>query len=63
MDERKLLCGRCGCPLEPRRVDFEYLGHVFFADAPRCPKCGEVYLSEELVRGRVAEVEMELEDK
>ncbi len=63
MDERRMLCGRCGCPLEMKRVDFEYLDHVFFADAPRCPRCGEVYLSEELVRGRVAEVEMELEDK
>jgi hypothetical protein len=63
MAEREMRCGRCGCPLEMKRVDFEYLDHVFFADAPRCPQCGEVYLSEELVRGRVAEVEMELEDK
>ena len=44
-------------------MDFEYLGHTFFADAPRCPVCGQVYLSEELVKGRVAEVEMQLEDK
>lgn len=63
MDEKKLICTRCLCPLSVRRVDFEYLGHTFFADAPRCPKCGQVFLSEELVKGRVSEVEKSLEDK
>lgn len=61
--DRKLICGRCGCPLELKRVDFEYVTHTFFSDAPRCPKCGQIFLSEDLVRGRVAEVETELEDK
>ena len=63
MSEQPLICSLCQCPLEIRRVEFEYVGHTFFADAPRCPRCGQVYLSEELVKGRVAEVEMELEDK
>lgn len=61
--DRELICSRCRCPLESKRVDFEYVKHVFFADAPRCPQCGQVYLSEDLVLGRVAQVEMELEDK
>jgi len=59
----QLVCGRCNCPLETKRVDFEYVGHTFFADALRCPSCGQVFLPEELVNGRVSEVEMELEDK
>ncbi|MCI8422340.1 MAG: hypothetical protein HFF50_02245 [Lawsonibacter sp.] len=59
----ELICGTCQCPLVKKRVDFSYLTHTFFADALRCPICGQVYLSEELVKGRVAEVEMELEDK
>ena len=63
MSEQPLICSLCQCPLEIKRVAFEYVGHTFFADAPRCPRCGQVYLSEELVKGRVAEVEMELEDK
>ena len=63
MSEQPLICSLCQCPLEIKRVDFEYVGHTFFADAPRCPRCGQVYLSEELVKGRVAEGEMELEDK
>jgi hypothetical protein len=32
-------------------------------DALRCPKCGQVCFSEELVRGRISEAEMTLEDK
>ena len=63
MSDRPLICSTCRCPLEEKRVDFEYLGHTFFSAAPRCPVCGQVYLSEELVKGRVAEVEMQLEDK
>lgn len=63
MSEKKLICAACNCSLVKKRVDFEYLTHTFFADALRCPSCGQVYLSEELVKGRVAEVEMELEDK
>lgn len=58
-----LICMQCNCPLVVKRVDFEYLGHTFFADAPCCPKCGQAYLTEELVRSRVAEVEQQLEDK
>jgi hypothetical protein len=30
---------------------------------PHAPKCGQVYISEELTKGRMAEVEMNLEDK
>jgi len=63
MSEQSLICAACQCPLEKKRVDFEYLTHTFFADALRCPCCGQVYLPEDLVTGRVAEVEMELEDK
>ena len=64
MDEKsKRICNRCGVELVPQNVDLEYLGYSFHADVPRCPQCGQVFLPEELVRGRVAEVEYELEDK
>ena len=59
----RLICGRCRVPLEDRRVDFEYLGSSFHTEALRCPVCGLVYLPEELVRGRMREVEYQLEDK
>ena len=48
MSEQPLICSLCQCPLDIKRVDFEYVGHTFFADAPRCPRCGQVYLSEQL---------------
>lgn len=62
-EARKLVCHRCRKELEPRKTDFTYLGHTFYADMLRCPECGEVFIPEETVRGRIAEVEMQLEDK
>lgn len=63
MEEKRMICCACSCRMERKRVDFTYMGHSFFAEALRCPKCGQVYLPEELVRGRVSDVERQLEDK
>ena len=64
MDEKqKMICNLCNLELEPVNTNFSYLGHSFRADAPRCPGCGQVFISEELVKGRIAEVETILEDK
>ncbi len=60
---RKLICFTCNKELELKKADFSYLGHTFFTEVPRCPECGMVYISEELVKGRISEVEMQLEDK
>lgn len=62
-DTEKLICNKCNKELELKKTNFTYLGHSFFTDLPKCPKCGMVYLSEEFVKGRMAEVEMQLEDK
>jgi YgiT-type zinc finger domain-containing protein len=62
-EARALICFKCQKELELRKTDFTYLGHTFYADLPRCPQCGQVYISEELVRNRIAEVEMNMEDK
>ena len=62
-EKKKLICYKCNRELELKRTDFTYLGHSFFTDLPRCPECGLVYISEELVRSRISEVEMQLEDK
>lgn len=59
----RLICCRCNLSLEPRKATFRYLGHDFTVTLPGCPRCGQIYLSEELVNGRVAEVEQTLEDK
>ena len=62
-NEHKLICHKCRMELVPSNANFSYLGHSFRAEVPRCPGCGQTFLSEELVAGRIAEVEMELEDK
>ncbi|MCK9205149.1 MAG: hypothetical protein PHF97_05950 [Bacteroidales bacterium] len=60
---RKLICYQCQRELELKKTDFTYLGHSFFTEVPRCPECGQVFISEELVKNRISEVEMQLEDK
>jgi hypothetical protein len=62
-DKNKLICCKCQKELEMKRTDFSYLGHSFFTEVPACPECGQVFISEELVRNRISEVEMQLEDK
>lgn len=63
MTERTFICHACRKPLEPRKTDFTYLGHTFYADMLRCPDCGQVFIPESLVKGRIHEVEMQMEDK
>ena len=62
-NKEKLICCRCNKELVPTQTFFDYLGHNFHTDILRCPECGEVYTPESLVKGRMAEVEQELEDK
>lgn len=62
-EKNKLICYKCNKELELKKTDFTYLGHSFFTDIPRCPECGLVFIPEELVKGRISEVEMQLEDK
>lgn len=64
MEEKRVrICYRCKVELKPAKANFEYLGHSFHTEIPRCPQCGQVYIPEDLVKGRMAEVEMMLEDK
>ena len=63
MNERELLCARCNVKLETAKTEFAYMGHTFHTDLPRCPNCGLVFIPEDLAKGKMADVEMELEDK
>jgi uncharacterized protein with PIN domain len=58
-----LMCNKCRVPLEPIEVTFNYLERQFRHKVLRCPKCGQVYIPEELAKGRMAEVEKVLEEK
>ncbi|MDR3671406.1 MAG: hypothetical protein P4L36_11190 [Holophaga sp.] len=62
-EPRTLICHRCQKELVPGKTDFSYLGHRFHTDVLKCPDCGQVFIPEELAKGRISEVEMQLEDK
>jgi hypothetical protein len=62
-EDTGLVCCRCNARLEIRRTEFSYLAHSFFANLPRCPVCGQAFVSEELALGKIADVERNLEDK
>lgn len=63
IDETALVCARCAVKLESIETKFSYLGHTFSHAVPKCPVCGQIYLSEKLTQGKIAEVEAMLEDK
>ncbi len=58
-----IICSKCLVHLEPMDVTFKYLGKQFHHKVDRCPKCGWVFISEDLAKGRMAEVEKVLEEK
>lgn len=64
MEEKSLLlCAKCGERLVPQQVMFSYMNRTFGHEVPTCPKCGKPYISRQLAEGKMAEVEVLLEDK
>lgn len=61
--KQTLICDKCQVELEDMETQFGYLNKSFRHKVKRCPKCGQVCLSENLVNGRMSEVEKMLEDK
>lgn len=59
----ELICVNCNVALLPEKTELRYLGHSVSTEALRSPKCGQVCFTEELVRGKISEAEMALEDK
>lgn len=58
-----LICDRCKVEMKEMEAQFSYLGKSFRHKVSRCPECGQVCLSEELVTGRMSDVESMMEDK
>ena len=56
-------CMKCDEELVPTKTVLTYLGHQMTYDFPRCPKCGQVFVPEDIARGKMREVEITLEDK
>ena len=63
MPQTSMRCARCDVPLQPAPVKLVYLGHSFVQEFPRCPQCGEIFIPEDVVSGKIQPVEISLEDK
>ncbi|MCI7146429.1 MAG: DNA-binding protein [Clostridiales bacterium] len=61
--KEKIICDRCGVEMELMEVQFRYLTRDFRYKVPRCPECGQVSLTEDLVTGKMADVEAMIEEK
>lgn len=61
--ENHLMCHRCKVEMKDIEVQFNYLNRNFRYKVPRCPECGQVSLPEELVEGKMADVEAMIEEK
>lgn len=59
----KLTCSKCKLSLEMKDMTIDYLGYHLVQKVPRCPKCGQIYISEELVESKITLLEMSLEEK
>jgi len=62
-EEKQVICFKCKVPLEIGKVEVTYLDNNFKTDLPRCPRCGLIYVPEELAGGKMLELEQTLEDK
>lgn len=58
-----MICDKCKVEMEEMDANFSYLDRTFRHKVLRCPSCGQVCLSEDLVTGRMSEVEALIEEK
>jgi DNA-directed RNA polymerase subunit RPC12/RpoP len=56
-------CGKCDRELVPKKTVFAYMGNTVAHEVSACPKCGKVFIPQDLAEGRMAEVEELLECK
>jgi Zn-finger nucleic acid-binding protein len=57
------VCDKCKEKLEMRKTNVVYLDATFEVELMKCPKCGMVFIDEDLAKGKILEVEKALEDK
>lgn len=59
----RMICRKCDREMELLESGIDYLGFHFTEKLPRCPTCGQVYISEKLVREKIKDIELTLEQK
>ena len=62
-EKQNMICDKCKVEMEEMDANFSYLDRTFRHKVLRCPQCGQVSLSEDLVNGRMSEVEALIEEK
>lgn len=60
---KTLICNKCKCALKEMDTQFVYLDKKFRHKVLRCPDCGQVFISEALAKGKMAQLEKSLEEK
>lgn len=63
VNDEHIRCAGCDCELVPMDVRARYLKSEFPTRVLACPVCGQIYISEALVFGKIDEVERTLEEK
>jgi len=58
-----IICAKCNVDLTIGKVTLAYMGSTFPVDLYKCPKCGLVYIPEDLAMGKMEKAEKALEDK
>jgi hypothetical protein len=63
INESDLICLKCNCNLEYATTNLYYLTYKVSEKFLQCPQCKQVFIPEEIVLGKMVEVEETLEDK
>ena len=63
INESDLICLKCNCKLEYENTNLYYITYTVSEKFLRCPQCKQVFIPEEIVLGKMVEVEETLEDK
>ena len=58
-----MICTKCNEELQMMQASIDYLSFHLTEKVLCCPKCGQVFIPEELVDGKIAELETTLEEK
>ena len=62
-NEDGIYCFRCDEVLVSDKVFLKYLTSAFPTQLLKCPKCGLIYISDEMIMTKAVEVEKTIEEK
>ncbi len=61
--DMQIICEQCQIALTKAKVKLSYMNMLFDAELLRCPKCGQIFIPEDLAQGKIHDVEIALEEK